>query len=327
MNGTVLDFEKPLVELERRIEDMQNFAVTENFEALTEEIRRLERKAERLRREIYSNLTRWQRVQIARHPQRPHTLDYIELMMSEFFELSGDRAFKDDKAVVAGLTRLDGEPLMVIGHQKGRNTKENLMRNWGMANPDGYRKALRMMKLAEKFRMPVLSLIDTPGAYPGQGAEERGQAEAIARNIFEMGRLRVPIVVVIIGEGASGGALGIGVGDRILMMENAWYSVINPERCSTILWKEKDKAASRTPDCAEALQLIAPDLLRLGVIDRIIPEPVGGAHRDYQASANALKACVVEVFNELKEIPPQALVDARLEKFGGMGVFEEISDK
>lgn len=323
MNGTVLDFEKPLVELERRIEEMRNFAVTENFDALAEEIRRLERRLDRLRREVYSKLTRWQRVQIARHPQRPHTLDYVELMMSDFFELCGDRAFKNDKAMVAGLARLDGEPIVVIGHQKGRNTKENLILNFGMVNPEGYRKALRVMKLAEKFRMPVLSLIDTPGAYPGQGAEERGQAEAIARNIFEMGRLQVPIIIAIIGEGASGGALGIGVGDRILMMENAWYSVIIPERCSTILWKDKEKAAARTPECADALQLTAPDLLRLGVIDRIVQEPLGGAHRDYQTAADSLKACVLDTLNELRDIPPQTLVNERLEKFSRMGVYEE----
>ena len=270
MDGPILEFEKPIVELEEQIEEMRNNAVTENHDALNKEIRRLEGKLDRLRRDIYSKLTRWQRVQIARHPHRPHTLDYIEGMMTDFVELHGDRAFGDDKAIVAGMAKLDGEPVVVVGHQKGRDTKENLMRNFGMAGPEGYRKAMRVLKLAEKFRMPVLSLVDTPGAYPGAGAEERGQAEAIARNIYEMGRLPVPIIVVVIGEGASGGAMGIGVGDRILMMEHAWFTTITPEACSTILWKDQEKAAERKIDCAEALRLTSDDLQELGVIDGLV---------------------------------------------------------
>lgn len=323
MNGPVLDFEKPLIELERRIEDMKNFAVTENLDALTDEIKRLERKAERMRQEIYANLSRWQRVLIARHPPRPHTLDYIEGMMTDFVELHGDRAFGDDKAMVAGMAKFDGRPVVVIGHQKGRNTKENLMRNFGMAGPEGYRKALRVMKLAEKFGMSVVSLIDTPGAYPGKGAEERGQAEAIARNIFEMGKLAVPIVVVIIGEGASGGAMGIGVGDRVLMLEHAWYSTISPEGCSAIIWKDQEKAATRKQDCADALKLTAQDLWEFGVIDEIVPEPLGGAHRNVQVMIETLRTSLRRRLEELCSIPIDTLLQQRLEKFGRIGVFEE----
>lgn len=324
MSGLILDFEKPIYELERQIDEMRNFAVTENIGALNEEIQRLEKKLALLREDIYSDLTRWQRVQIARHPDRPHTLDYIAGMMTDFVELHGDRAFGDDKAMVAGMAKLDGMPVMVIGHQKGSDTKENLMRNFGMAGPEGYRKALRIVKLAEKFEMPVLAFIDTPGAYPGAGAEERGQADAIARVIYEMGRLTVPIVITVIGEGGSGGALGIGVGDRVLMMENAWYTTITPEACSTILWKDQEKAAARKTDCAEALRLTAADLLELGVIDRIVKEPMGGAHHDFDAANQALKTAISESFADITAIPINTLILERIDKFSSMGVYEIV---
>tara|TARA_B100000029_G_scaffold516620_1_gene631783 strand:- start:1581 stop:2582 length:1002 start_codon:yes stop_codon:yes gene_type:complete len=321
----ILEFEKPLYELENRIDEMKNFAVTENLEALNQEIQRLEKELSLERQKVYSDLTRWQRVLIARHPNRPHTLDYINGMMDDFVELHGDRAFGDDPAMITGLARLGDSPLAIVGHQKGKNTKENVERNFGMAGPEGYRKALRIMKLAEKFDMPVLSIIDTPGAYPGAGAEERGQAEAIARNIYEMGCLRVPIIVIVIGEGASGGALGIGVGDRIIMMENAWYSVISPEPCSTILWKDQKKAASRKADCAEALRLSATDLLEFGVIDEIITEPVGGAHRDHLTTIASAKTSILKALSEIKQQSVNELLELRLEKYSDIGVFDEIT--
>lgn len=322
-DGPVLEFEKPIYELEKRIEEMRDYAVTENLDALADEIKRLEKEVVRQRKKIYSNLTRWQRVLIARHASRPHTLDYINGMLTDFIELHGDRAFGDDKAMVAGIGKLDGESVILVGHQKGRNTKENVMRNFGMAGPEGYRKAMRIMKLGEKFDMPVIALIDTPGAYPGAGAEERGQAEAIARNIYEMGRLRVPIIVAVIGEGASGGALGIGIGDRVLMMENAWYSVISPEPCSTILWKDQEKAAARKADCAEALKLSAKDLLKFGVIDEIIPEPFGGAHNNHDEATDAVKSAIGKALNTVKKQSIDDMLDARLEKYSNMGAFEE----
>ena len=324
-DGPVLEFEKPVYELEKRIAEMRNFAVTENMDALADEIKRLEKEVVLERKKIYTNLTRWQRVLIARHAGRPRTLDYIEGMMTDFFALHGDRAFGDDKAMVAGMAKLNGESVVVVGHQKGTNTKENVIRNWGMAGPEGYRKAMRIMKLGEKFEMPVLALIDTPGAYPGAGAEERGQAEAIARNIYEMGQLRTPIIIAVIGEGASGGALGIGVGDRIMMMENAWYSVISPEPCSTILWKDQEKAADRKADCAEALRLSATDLLEFGVIDEIIPEPFGGAHRDHETAIAALKKVLVKSLKEVKKMSTDEMLDARLDKYSNMGAFEEVT--
>jgi acetyl-CoA carboxylase carboxyl transferase subunit alpha len=324
-DGPVLEFEKPVYELEKRIAEMRNFAVTENMDALADEIKRLEKEVVLERKKIYSNLTRWQRVLIARHAGRPRTLDYIEGMMTDFFALHGDRAFGDDKAMVAGMAKLNGESVVVVGHQKGTNTKENVIRNWGMAGPEGYRKAMRIMKLGEKFEMPVLALIDTPGAYPGAGAEERGQAEAIARNIYEMGQLRTPIIIAVIGEGASGGALGIGVGDRIMMMENAWYSVISPEPCSTILWKDQEKAADRKADCAEALRLSATDLLEFGVIDEIIPEPFGGAHWDHETAIAALKKVLVKSLKEVKKMSTDEMLDARLDKYSNMGAFEEVT--
>lgn len=318
MNSFFLDFERPITELENKIEEMRQYAAAQGMD-MSEQLARLEEEAQRLRKEIYSKLTPWQRVQLARHPKRPYALDYIRLMMSDFVELHGDRHFGDDPAIVGGMARLDGRSVMVIGQQKGRDTKENIRRYFGMPHPEGYRKALRLMRLAAKFGLSVLSFIDTPGAYPGIGAEERGQAEAIARNLFEMSHLPVPIVVVVIGEGGSGGALGIGVGDRILMMENAWYSVIAPESCSTILWRSREKRA----EAAEALKLTAADLLELGVIDRVVPEPLGGAHRDPDTSAQTLKSYMLEALSELEGIPADELVGQRIEKFSRMGVWEE----
>ena len=293
---------------------MKDFSSGEDVE-LSQEIKRLEKRAEKLRQEIFSNLTPWQRVQLARHPKRPYTLDYIHRLMEEFVELHGDRLFADDKAIVAGLAKFEGKPVVVVGHQKGRDTKENLRRNFGMAHPEGYRKALRLFRLAAKFRRPMIVFIDTPGAYPGIGAEERGQAEAIATNLKIMSHLPIPIIIAIIGEGASGGALGIGIGDRILMLENAWYSVISPEGCAAILWRDRAKA----PQAADALKLTAQDLLRLKVIDAIVPEPLGGAHRDVDAVAQALKAKIMESLEELLQLSPEQLVAQRIEKFTRMG--------
>lgn len=316
MAKTILDFEKPIYELESRLDEMRKFSDNLNIE---KDIVRLEEKVRVLKEELYRDLSRWQRVQLARHPDRPFTLDHILAMTENFVELHGDRLFKDDKAIVGGLAALGHHKVVIFGQQKGRDTKSNVYRNFGMMNPEGYRKALRLMKLAEKFNRPVVTLIDTPGAFPGIEAEERGQAEAIARNLFEMGRLRVPIVVVIIGEGASGGALGIGVGDRILMLENCWYSVISPESCSSILWRSweyKEQAA-------EALRLTAPDLLEQGIIDRIIPEPLGGAHNSHKDAAENLKKAIIEELDQLIKIKPDKLIDNRIEKFGKMGVFVE----
>jgi acetyl-CoA carboxylase carboxyl transferase subunit alpha len=316
MAKTILDFEKPIYELEEKLEEMKNLSDTLNIDS---EIKRIEDKVKQLKESVYKGLTRWQRVQLARHPDRPYTLDYIYAMTNNFVELHGDRNFKDDKAIVGGFASIDDYKVMILGHQKGRDTKSNLYRNFGMPNPEGYRKALRLMKLAEKFEKPVIAMIDTPGAYPGLEAEERGQAEAIARNLFEMSRLRVPIIVVIIGEGASGGALGIGVGDRILMLENCWYSVISPESCSSILWRSWDYKEQ----AAEALKLTAPDLLEQKLIDRIIPEPMGGAHKDLEGVAASLKEILIEELNNLKKIKPDKLIEQRLEKFGKMGAYIE----
>jgi len=314
--NSTLDFEKPIYELESKIEEMRQY---EGDLDIKDEISKLESKVFSLKKSIFDNLTRWQRVQLARHPERPFTLDYINMMTTDFIELHGDRHYGDDKAIVGGLAKIDGQKVMIIGHQKGRDTKSNVYRNFGMPNPEGYRKALRLMKLAEKFNIPVITLLDTPGAFPGLEAEERGQAEAIARNLFEMSKLRVPIIIVIIGEGASGGALGIGVGDRILMLENTWYSVISPESCSSILWRSWDYKEQ----AAEALKLTAPDLLEQKIIDRIIPEPLGGAHKNYNQIADTLKSILLEELADLKKIKPDKLVQNRLEKFGAMGVFEE----
>jgi acetyl-CoA carboxylase carboxyl transferase subunit alpha len=312
MAKTVLDFEKPVLELEDKIREMRKYE--DNLD-ISGEINKLEKKVQQLRESVYTNLTRWQRVQLARHPDRPYTLDYIDRITTDFIELHGDRYFRDDKAIVGGFARLDGRTVMIIGHQKGRDTKSNLYRNFGMPNPEGYRKALRLMNLAEKFNRPIITMLDTPGAYPGLEAEERGQAEAIARNLFEMSRLRVPIIVAIIGEGASGGALGIGVGDRILMMENAWYSVISPESCSSILWRSWDYKEQ----AAEALRLTAPDLVEQKIIDRIIPEPLGGAHRDPDEAARRLKEALLEELKSLSRLNRDKLVEKRVQKFGAMG--------
>jgi acetyl-CoA carboxylase carboxyl transferase subunit alpha len=316
MAKTILDFEKPIIELEAKLEEMRKFSNDLN---IGNEIEKIEEKVKQLKENVYKDLSRWQRVQLARHPDRPFTLDYIYEMTSDFIELHGDRSFKDDKAIVGGFAKIGDFKVMIIGHQKGRDTKSNLYRNFGMSNPEGYRKALRLMKLAEKFNKPVITMIDTPGAYPGLEAEERGQAEAIARNLFEMSRLRVPIIVVIIGEGASGGALGIGLGDRILMLENCWYSVISPESCSSILWRSWDYKEQ----AAEALKLTAPDLLEQGLIDRIIPEPMGGAHKDHKEAAAILKNVLIEELTQIVKIKPDKLVEARREKFGKMGEFVE----
>ena len=316
MGNTILDFEKPVFELEQKLEEMKK---SSNRLGIEKEITRIESKVAQLKEELYKDLSRWQRVQLARHPDRPYTLDFIDLMTTNFTELHGDRHFKDDKAIVGGFAQLDDYKVMIIGHQKGRDTKSNVYRNFGMANPEGYRKALRLMKLAEKFDKPVITMLDTPGAYPGLEAEERGQAEAIARNLFEMSKLRVPIIVCIIGEGASGGALGIGVGDRILMFENCWYSVISPESCSSILWRSWDYKEQ----AAEALKLTATDLLEQKIVDRIIPEPLGGAHKNPKQAADNLKAALLEELVELVKIKKDKLIQNRIDKFGSMGPYTE----
>jgi acetyl-CoA carboxylase carboxyl transferase subunit alpha len=316
MAKVVLDFERPIMELEKKIEEMRKYA--DNLD-IAEEITTLENKVDTLRENIFSNLTRWQRVQLARHPERPYTLDYIQHMTKDFVELHGDRHFGDDKAIVGGFGKIDDQTVMLIGHQKGRDTKSNLYRNFGMPNPEGYRKALRLMRFSAKFGKPIVTLIDTPGAFPGLEAEERGQAEAIARNLFEMSHLPVPIIVAIIGEGASGGALGIGVGDRVFMFENSWYSVIAPESCSSILWKSWDYKEQ----AAESLKLSANDLLEQKIIDRIVPEPPGGAHRDHAAAANTLKIMLIEDLKALKRLKPERLIKLRIDKFSGMGTWKE----
>ncbi len=318
-NGIQLDFERPIIELEKKISDMKDFSMGENIE-LQHEIESLQKKLDRLRDEIYSNLTRWQKVQLSRHPRRPYTLDYIKLISTDFIELHGDRYFADDKAVVGGFGRIDGRPVMFVGQQKGRDTKQKLERNFGMAHPEGYRKARRLFYLAEKFNIPIVILIDTPGAYPGIGAEERGQAEAIARNIWVMFQIKVPIVVIIIGEGASGGALGIGIGDRVMMLEYAWYSVISPEGCAAILWRD----AANAPLAAEALKLTAPDLMELGIIDKILPEPPNGAHRDHAAAALTVKKEILAALDELSKETVDNLLKKRLEKYRRMGEYREL---
>ena len=313
MNG--LDFEKPIIELEKKIQELKSFISHKKID-LSSEVKRLEEKLEHLKKDIYGNLNAWQRVQIARHPQRPYTLDYINLVLSDFLQLHGDRSFADDQAIVGGLAKLDNQKIMVIGHQKGRDTKENLKRNFGCAHPEGYRKALRLMQMAEKFNLPIVIFIDTPGAYPGIGAEERGQAQAIALNLREMIQVACPIITVIIGEGGSGGALGIGVADKICVLENAYYSVISPEGCAAILWKNGSKA----PEAAEVLKLTAADLLKLGIIDEIIPEPLGGAHRDPQKMGEVLKETIKKNLKELNALKKEELLKLRYKKFRGMGI-------
>ncbi len=313
-----MEFERPIVELEKKISDMKDFSVGESIE-LGGEIASMEKKLTKLREEIYSNLTRWQVVQLARHPKRPYTLDYIQRISNDFIELHGDRYFGDDKAMIGGLGSIDGQPVMFVGQQKGRDTKQKLIRNFGMAHPEGYRKALRLFYLAQKFDIPIVIMIDTPGAFPGIGAEERGQAEAIARNIREMSRIKVPIVVVIIGEGASGGALGIGVGDRVLMLQYAWYSVISPEGCAAILWRSAAKGA----EAAEALKPAAGDLGPLGIIDKVIEEPPSGAQSDPDKAAETVKREIMAALEELKQLPVDQLLAERLQKYRRMGVYGE----
>jgi acetyl-CoA carboxylase carboxyl transferase subunit alpha len=318
MESGWLEFEKPIIELEQKIEDLRAFADKEHLE-FSDELRKLESKASTMKDEIYANLSRWQRVQIARHPRRPYTLDYVQRIFTDFTELHGDRLFRDDRAVVTGLALFEGRPVVIVGHQKGRNTKENLQRNFGMPHPEGYRKAMRVMRLAEKFHNPIISFIDTPGAYPGVGAEERGQAEAIARNIRDMSALRVPILVIVIGEGGSGGALALAVGDEILMLENAIYSVISPEGCAAILWKDQSMASA----AAEALRITAPDLMALEIVTRIVPEPLGGAHRNFDVIAETLRGEIRTSLEKLLPTPAEELVRRRQEMFYRMGVFAE----
>jgi acetyl-CoA carboxylase carboxyl transferase subunit alpha len=310
-----LDFERPLLELETRIEALRR----SGRPGIDGETGRLEERLQRLQRKVFGKLTAWQRVQLARHPRRPYALDLIRLLTEDFVELHGDRLFGDDHAIVGGLARLDGRPIVVVGHQKGRDTEDKLHRNFGMPHPEGYRKALRLMQLAQRFRKPILTLVDTPGAYPGVGAEERGQAEAIARNLREMAGLPTPIVAVVTGEGGSGGALALAVADRVLMLEHAIYSVISPEGCAAILWED----ASRAKDAAEVLRITAPDLLKLGVIDGVIPEPPGGAHRNWLAAAQAIQQAVASTLAELVPLSPGELVQQRYAKFRRMGIFEE----
>ena len=311
-----LEFEKPLLELENRITELR--ASEEPLEA-RDEIAKLEERLARQQQRVYSGLTAWQRAQIARHPKRPHTLDLVNLLLEDWVELHGDRVFGDDKAIVGGLATFDGEPVVLIGHQKGRDTRENIARNFGMPHPEGYRKALRLMQFAAKFGKPIITFIDTPGAYPGLGAEERGQAEAIARNLREMAGLPTPVICVVTGEGGSGGALAIGVGNRVLMLEYAIYSVISPEGCAAILWGD----AAKAPEAAELMRVTAPDLLKLGVIDAIVPEPVGGAHRNWEAAAASLRAALRDQLWQLKSKSEAELIEERHEKFRRIGVFEE----
>jgi acetyl-CoA carboxylase carboxyl transferase subunit alpha len=313
----MLEFEKPIIELEKKIEELRAIAQKKKID-LSSEIKKLEEKIIEQKKAIYSSLTAWQKTLITRHIKRPRTLDYVERIFTDFTIIHGDRLFRDDPAIVAGLAELEGEKVVFIGHQKGKDTKDNIYRNFGMAHPEGYRKALRAMKLAEKFNKPVISFIDTPAAYPGIGSEERGVAEAIARNLREMASLRTQIIVVIHGEGGSGGALGIGVGDKILMLEHAIYSVIPPEGCAAILWRD----SSRAPEAAEALKITAKDLYNLGIIDEIIPEPLGGAHYDYDTTANNIKNAIVKALNEVKKINIDELIELRYKKFRKMGEFD-----
>jgi acetyl-CoA carboxylase carboxyl transferase subunit alpha len=314
----LLEFEKPIAELEAKLNDMKTLA-DEDDPAVKSAIAALENKILQLKKETFENLTGWQRVQLSRHPDRPYTLDYIHAMSSDFIELHGDRSVADDKAMVGGLASINGKTFMLIGQQKGRNTKQRQMRNFGMANPEGYRKALRLMRIAEKFNKPIVTFIDTPGAFPGLEAEQRGQGEAIARNLKEMFSLKVPVICIIIGEGASGGALGIAIGDRVFMLENTWYSVISPESCSSILWRSWDYKEQ----AAEVLKLTAKDMLQNKLIDGIIKEPLGGAHTDAAWMAEEVKRVILETTAELESLSPEERIQQRIEKFGAMGVFKE----
>jgi len=319
---TFLDFEQPIAELEARIEELR-YMQDDSAVDISEEIQRLTKKSQALTKEIYARLTPWQVTQVARHPQRPYFLDYVPMLFTHFEELHGDRAFGDDPSIVGGLARFDGEPCVIIGHQKGRDTKEKILRNFGMPRPEGYRKARRLMKLAEKFGLPVFTFVDTPGAYPGVDAEERGQSEAIGGNLYAMAALRTPIIVSVIGEGGSGGALAIAVGDLVLMMQYAMYSVISPEGCASILWKSADKA----PEAAETLGITAARLKTLGLVDKIVPEPLGGAHRDPQAAGAALKKALAEAWRQLKDRKPKELVESRLERLMSHGRFKEAATR
>jgi len=316
--GFALDFEKPIIDLEKKIAEMKALSGSSHIE-MDDEIARLEKKVEKLRAEVYSNLTRWQRVQLARHPERPYTLDYVRRLFSDFVELHGDRAYSDDAAIVCGFGTFEERSVFILGHQKGRGTKDNLYRNFGMPNPEGYRKARRLMELAARFDRPVISFIDTPGAYPGLGAEERGQAEAIARNLFVMANLPVPIVSVVIGEGGSGGALAIGVADRVLMLENSIYSVISPEGCASILFRNSAEA----PRAAEAMKVTAPDLLELGLIHEVLPEPLGGAHHDYDAAAENVRLALSRTLRELSGMPIKELTRQRHQRYFQAGKWQK----
>lgn len=315
MAGVCLDFERPILELEKKIAELKGLASAEKLQ-VDDEIKRLERKAEKLTKEIYSKLSRWQRVQLARHPSRPYTLDFIKHMADDFIELHGDRLYADDAAIVAGLARIGERQMVVIGHEKGRTTKEKIERNFGMAHPDGFRKALRVMQMATKFKMPIVTFIDSSGAYPGIGAEERGISESIARNMKEMALLPVPIICVITGEGMSGGAIAIALGDRVLIMENAVYSTITPEGCASILWRDSSKA----PQAAESLKVSAEDLMQLGVVDEIIEEPLGGAHRNHKEAAENVKSAILRHLAELDKLPSEELTQMRIDKFARIGV-------
>lgn len=322
LKSTFLEFEQPIAELEARIDELR-YVQDDSAVDISEEISRLQKKSQSLTKEIYGKLSPWQVAQVARHPQRPYTLDYVAALFTDFEELHGDRAFADDLSIVGGLARFNGQPVMVIGHQKGRDTKEKILRNFGMPRPEGYRKALRLMRLAEKFGLPVMTFVDTPGAYPGIGAEERGQAEAIGRNLYVMAELKVPIVCTIIGEGGSGGALAIAVGDVVMMLQYATYSVISPEGCASILWKNAEMA----PEAAETLGITAARLKQLGLVDRIINEPLGGAHRDHAAAAQNLKKALQDALRSLADKRPSELVEERFERLMGYGKFKEAAVK
>ena len=322
MKTSFLDFEQPIAELEAKIDELR-FVQDDSAFDISEEIARLQKKSQTLTKDIYAKLNAWQIAQVARHPQRPYTLDYIQALFTGFEELHGDRAFADDAAIIGGMARFNDHPVMVIGHQKGRDTKDKIYRNFGMPRPEGYRKAMRLMKLAEKFGMPVFTFIDTPGAYPGVGAEERGQSEAIGRNLYLMADLRVPIICTVIGEGGSGGALAIAVGDALLMLQYSTYSVISPEGCASILWKSAERAA----DAAETLGITANRLKTIGLIDRIVPEPLGGAHRDHDGMMQNLKKALLETWRPLQNKPVTALLEARFERLMGYGKFKEVAEK
>jgi len=317
-----LDFEKPIYELEDKIEELKNLGADKKIN-LGPEVKKLEQKLDKMKRDVYDNLTDWQRVQIARHPDRPYTSDYIQMLTTDFLELHGDRLFADDLALIGGMARLDGHKVMILGHQKGRDTKENIERNFGCAHPEGYRKAIRLMKLAERCDIPVVALIDTPGAYPGIGAEERGQAQAIAENLKDMAGLECPIISIIIGEGGSGGAIGVAVADKVCILQNAYYSVISPEGCASILWRN----SVRAPDAANALKLTGEHLTKFGIVDEVIPEPLGGAHHDPAVMASGLKKVIVSFIKEFSKKPKEELLEARYQKFRQMGRFEERTEE